>query len=120
VEGAENTNSLLVGADEDGGGPLAAGQQLLSGPVPALAGKRCPDDRARSKTGLLDPLMPSDLACVGIGLVIVVLGLVATAPGLFWLGAFGMVIAGIMFARANNRIRQAELEVAKARENSPS
>jgi hypothetical protein len=57
---------------------------------------------------------------LGIGLLIVVLGIMATTPGLFWLGAIAMVIAGIMFARANNRIRQAELEVAKARENSPS
>ena len=43
MEGAEETHSLLVGADEDGGGPLAAGQQLLSGAVPALAGERCPE-----------------------------------------------------------------------------
>ncbi|GAB3572511.1 hypothetical protein GCM10027405_39360 [Arthrobacter alkaliphilus] len=57
---------------------------------------------------------------LGSGLLIVILGIMAATPGLFWLGAIAMVIAGIMFARANNRIRQAELEVAKARENSPS
>ncbi|WP_461165348.1 hypothetical protein [Arthrobacter sp. R4-81] len=55
---------------------------------------------------------------LGIGLLIVVLGMVATAPGLFWLGAIVMIIAGLMFSRSNNRIRQAELEVAKARENN--
>ena len=57
---------------------------------------------------------------LGFGLFIVALGLVATAGGLVWLGVIDMVIAGIMFGRANNRIRQAELEVAKASENSPS
>jgi hypothetical protein len=57
---------------------------------------------------------------LGIGLLTVVLGIVATTPGLFWLGAIAMVIAGIIFGRANSRIRQAELEVAKARENSAS
>jgi hypothetical protein len=56
---------------------------------------------------------------IGIGLVIVVLGVVAPRVGLFWLGVIVMVIAGIMFARANHRICQAELEVAKARQNSP-
>lgn len=56
---------------------------------------------------------------LGIGLVIVVLGVAAPAGGLFWLGVIVMVTAGIMFARANNRIRQAELEVAKARQNGP-
>ena len=64
MEGAEETHSLLVGADEDGGGPLGAGQQLLSGTVPALAGKRHPNDRALREAGILDALVPSDLACV--------------------------------------------------------
>ncbi|MCQ9162989.1 hypothetical protein [Arthrobacter sp. STN4] len=51
---------------------------------------------------------------LGLGLVIAILGLISTAPGMFWLGVIVMIVAGIMFGRANGRIRQAELEVAKA------
>jgi hypothetical protein len=76
---------------------VAAAHRIL------VAGHR---SRIRSAVGL------------GVGFVIAILGVAAGGGVIFWFGAICLVVSGIIFARANNRIRQAELEVAKARQSN--